>query len=91
MSHGMKTSTFNFSSKQEKWKIQMITEKLNFSVILSDLSKKYIINEKIKPREFVQKLCECQNESIIFNDSSRLVGRFTVYLLVAHSVSGVTT
>ena len=69
----------------------MITEKLNFSVILSDLSEKYIIDEKIKPKEFIQKLCECQNESIIFNDSSRLVWRFTVYLLVAHYFSGVTT
>ena len=69
----------------------MITEKLNFSVILSDLSEKYTIDEKIEPKEFVQKLCECQNESIIFNDSSRLVWRFSLYLLVAHYVSGVTT
>ena len=41
--------------------------KLNFSEILSDLSKKYIIYEK-EPREFVLKLCECQNQPILLNE-----------------------
>ena len=52
----------------------MTTKNLTFSEILSDLSKKYIINEKIEPREFIQKLCKCQNEQFDqFNNSSRLV------------------
>ena len=52
----------------------MTTKTLTFSEILSDLSKKYIINEKIEPREFIQKLCKCQNEQFDqFNNSSRLV------------------
>ena len=52
-------------------------EKLNFSEIVSDLSKKYIFEEKIKPREFMLKLCECENEQFdqfnLFDNSSRLV------------------
>ena len=35
---------------------------LNFSEFFSDLSKKYIIDEKIEPREFIGMLCECQNQ-----------------------------
>ena len=41
--------------------------KLNFSEILSDLSKKYIIDEK-EPRDFVLKLCECQNQPILLDE-----------------------
>lgn len=52
----------------------MATKNLNFSEILSDLSKKYIIDEKIEPREFIQKLCKCQSQQFDqFNTSSRLV------------------
>ena len=52
----------------------MATKNLNFSEILTDLSKKYIIDEKIEPREFIQKLCKCQNQQFDqFNNSSRLV------------------
>ena len=55
----------------------MATKKLNFSEIVSDLSKKFIIEEKINPREFMLKLCECENEQFdqfnLFDNSSRLV------------------
>ena len=42
--------------------------KLNFSEILSDLSKKYMDDEIIEPREFILKLCECQNQPILLNE-----------------------
>ena len=42
--------------------------KVNFSEILSDLSKKYMGDEIIEPREFILKLCECQNQPILLNE-----------------------
>ena len=56
----------------------MASNDLSFSVILTDIKQKYIIDEGIEPINFIEMLCKCQNEPLMLNGSNRLGQSWTL-------------